>query len=141
MGVLYIIHDYCCYLLLYGSAGLDEAEQGATHHGAGGPPHGLKFFAEVAVVHRLCVRMNYDCYSSNIITMMIINNYYDSSLVGYFRGPWALDLKEMCVVCVCARALSARLTQFAVEFHILIMESCTSSNNKKNNEFNTLITK
>lgn len=45
-------------LLLYGSAGLDKAGKGATHHVAGGPPHGLKFFAEVAAVRRVYVLMN-----------------------------------------------------------------------------------
>lgn len=55
MGVLYYIQ--LLLLLLYGSAGLDKAGKGATHHGAGGPPHGVKFFAEMAAVLRApCIR-------------------------------------------------------------------------------------
>ncbi|KAL4121842.1 hypothetical protein QTP88_014274 [Uroleucon formosanum] len=39
------------------NAGLDKAGKGATHHGAGGPPHGVKFFAEMAAVLRApCIR-------------------------------------------------------------------------------------
>lgn len=82
--------------MLYGSAVSTKPSKEQTHHGAGGPPHGLKFSAEVAAVHRTYILMNYDCYSNNIITMtmmIIMNNYYDFSLVSFFRGPRAHDLK------------------------------------------------